>query len=325
MRRSANRQSDVIDFESNTYRFYRECMDFAEGDDIVTANIKAGRGLPVDTGKGRNIKYQDPEYDPLPIDPVTALIIGIPPIYEDQLAGDRKIALRRANGYRWHVYEQKLYALMGVHNIEELRQMYGAYNGVALHKAVTRQVRKWNETASDMSHKAGCFLLGLVTPNDTNSNPTDVLPWFPWKNADALSFLDTLHDNEDEYEKRIREAEQRLKVKYKEALARVLRKESELDARMARVSATYEKYASAIEERDRLRAEKARYGTFQNRTELSTIQAENVRLKRENEAIRKVLCSLGYSVTTDTNGVIEFRVNDYHITNPERPVAQGLQ
>ena len=325
MRRSANRQTDVIDFESNTYRFYRECMDFAVGDDIVTANIKAGRGLPVDSGKGRNIEYQDPEYDPLPIDPVTALIIGVPPIYEDQLKGDRKVALRRANGYRWHVYEQKLFALMGVHNIEELRQMYGAYNGVALHKAVTRQVKKWNETASDMSHKAGCFLLGLVTPNDTNSNPTDVLPWFPWKNADALSFLDTLHDNEAEYEKRVRETEQRLKVEYKEALARVKRKESELDARMARVSAMYEKYASAIEERDRLRAEKARYGTFQNRTELSTIEAENVRLKRENEAIRKVLCSLGYTVKTDTNGVIEFRTNDYHITNPERPVAKGLQ
>ena len=305
--KKVNQQSDIIDFESNTYRFYRECMDFAEGDDIVTANIKAGRGLPVDSGKGRNIEYQDPDYDPLPIDPVTALVIGIPPIYEDQLKGDRKIALRRANGYRWHVYEQKLYALMGVHNIEELRQMYGAYNGVALHKAVTRQVKKWNETASDMSHKAGCFLLGLVTPNNTNSNPTDVLPWFPWKNADALSFLDTLHDNEDEYEKRVREAEQRLKVKYKEALARVLRKESELDARTARVSAMQEKYASAIEERDRLRAEKARYGTFQNRTELSTTQAENVRLKRENEAMRKVLCSLGYSVTTDINGVIEFK------------------
>lgn len=323
--KKVNQQSDIIDFESNTYRFYRECMDFAAGDDIVTANIKAGRGLPVDCGKGRNIEYQDPDYDPLPIDPVTALIIGVPPIYEDRLKGDRKIALRRANGYRWHVYEQKLYALMGVHNIEELRQMYGAYNGVALHKAVTRQVRKWNETASDMSHKAGCFLLGLATPNDTNSNPLDVVPWFPWKNADALSFLDTLHDNEDEYEKRIRETEQRLKVEYKEALARVKRKESELDARMARVSAMHEEYAAAIEERDRLRKEKARYGTFQNRTELHTIQAENVRLKRENEAMRKVLCSLGYSVTTDTNGVIEFRVNDYHITNPERPVAKGLQ
>lgn len=323
--KKVNQQSDIIDFESNTYRFYRECMDFAAGDDIVTANIKAGRGLPVDSGKGRNIEYQDPDYDPLPIDPVTALIIGIPPIYEDQLAGDRKIALRRANGYRWHVYEQKLYALMGVHNIEELRQMYGAYNGVALHKAVTRQVRKWNETASDMSHKAGCFLLGLVTPNDTNSNPTDVLPWFPWKNADALSFLDTLHDNEDEYEKRIRETEQRLKVKYKEALARVLRKESELDSKMAYISKLHDEYASAMEERDRLRAEKARCGTFRNRTALSTIEAENVRLKRENEAIRKVLCSLGYSVKTDTNGVIEFRVNDYHTTNPERPVAKGLQ
>lgn len=323
--KKVNQQSDIIDFESNTYRFYRECMDFAAGDDIVTANIKAGRGLPVDSGKGRNIEYQDPDYDPLPIDPVTALIIGIPPIYEDQLKGDRKIALRRANGYRWHVYEQKLFALMGVHNIEELRQMYGAYNGVALHKAVTRQVKKWNETASDMSHKAGCFLLGLVTPNDTNSNPTDVLPWFPWKNADALSFLDTLHDNEGEYEKRIREAEQRLKVKYKEAFARVKRKESELDSKMARVSAMHEKYASAIEERDRLRKEKARYGTFQDRTALSTIEAENVRLRKENEAIRKVLCSLGYSVTTDTNGVIDFSVNDYHITNPERPVAKGLQ
>lgn len=307
MRRSANRQTDVIDFESNTYRFYRECSDFAEGDDIVTANIKAGRGLPVDTGKGRNIEYQDPDYDPLPIDPVTALIIGIPPIYEDQLAGDRKIALRRANGYRWHVYEQKLFALIGVHNIEELRQMYGAYNGVALHKAVTRQVREWNETASDMSHKAGCFLLGLVTPNDTNSNPTDVLPWFPWKNADALSFLDTLHDNEDEYEKRIRETEQRLKVKYEKAHARVLKKESELDSKMARITELQDVYTSAMEERDRLRAEKARYGTFQNRTELSAIQAENVRLKRENEAIRKVLRSLGYSVTTDNNGVIEFK------------------
>ena len=141
--KKVNQQSDIIDFESNTYRFYRECMDFAAGDDIVTANIKAGRGLPVDSGKGRNIEYQDPDFDPLPIDPVTALIIGIPPIYEDQLKGDRKVALRRANGYRWHVYEQKLYALMGVHNIEELRQMYGAYNGVALHKAVTRQVKKW--------------------------------------------------------------------------------------------------------------------------------------------------------------------------------------
>ena len=316
MRRSANRQTDVIDFESNTYRFFRECMDFAEGDDIVTANIKAGRGLPVDTGKGRNIEYQDPDYDPLPIDPVTALIIGIPPIYEDQLKGDRKIALRRANGYRWHVYEQKLYALMGIHNIAELRQMYGAYNGVALHKAVTRQVKKWNETASDMSHKAGCFLLGLATPNDTNSNPLDVVPWFPWKNADALSLLETRQDTEEEFERRIKEAEQRIKVKYEKAHARVLRKESELDSKMARITELHDVYTSAMEERDRLRAEKARHGTLRNRTALSTIEAENVRLKQENEAIRKVLYSLGYSVKTDTNGVIEFRVNDYHITNP---------
>ena len=323
--KKVNQQSDIIDFESNTYRFYRECMDFAAGDDIVTANIKAGRGLPVDSGKGRNIEYQDPDYDPLPIDPVTALIIGIPPIYEDQLKGDRKIALRRANGYRWHVYEQKLYALMGVHNIEELRQTYGAYNGVALHKAVMRQVRKWNETASDMSHKAGCFLLGLVTPNDTNSNPMDVIPWFPWKNADALSLIETRQDTEEDFERRIKEAEQRIKVKYEKAHARVLRKESELDSKMARITELQDVYTSAMEERDRLRAEKARLGTFRNRTALSTIEAENVRLKRENEAIRKVLYSLGYSVKTDTNGVIEFRVNDYHITNPERPVAQGLQ
>lgn len=301
--RKVNPQSDVIDFDSAAYRFYRECMDFAEGDDIVTANIKAGRGLPVDFSKGRNFDYQDPDYDPLPIDPVTALIIGIPPIYEDELVGDKKIALRRANGHRWHVYEQKLYALMGIHNVAELRQMYDAYTGTELHKAITAQVTKWNGCRNAPAHKAGCFLLGLTTPNDTDNNPLDVVPWFPWKNAEALSFLETRHDTEDDFERRIKETEQRLKIKYEEAHSRVLKKESELDAKMTRISELHDVYTSAIEERDRLKAEKARLGTFQYRTALPSIQQENVRLKRENEAIRKVLYSLGYSVT-ERNGTI---------------------
>jgi len=263
-------QSSIIDFDTNTYRFYRECGDFAEGDDIVLANIKAGRGLPIDFEKGCNINYSDPEYDPLPIDPVTALLIGVPPIYADELAGDKKIALRRANGYRWHVYQDKLHELMGIRNIAELRQMYDAYSGVALHKAITEQMCKWNSTNNRNAHIVGCFLLGLSDADAAGSNPMDYVPWFPWKRMDALSFTETRYERMDDFDRRVEDIRSKMYADCKEREKEIASRENELDLKMERLEQLHKEYSYAIAEKERLAKENEKL-----RRQLKTLQSSH--------------------------------------------------
>lgn len=222
-------------FDTAAFRLFKGCVDFANIDlDPIFNAVSHGRTLAFDFRTKNEYNESAPikELDPLPIDPMTALIIGIPPIFTDQIdAHDIDNSIRRLNGYRWVIYQEKLYRLMGVRSIADIRRKYSAYTGDALHKAMKRQIEKWNDCPDcKLSDAVASILLGISDTSLPSRDPLEVLPRYPFNDYEALSLDGTPQERVTEA---IDEEKKHLKAVYDEKMHDLRLKELDLERKEA--------------------------------------------------------------------------------------------